>query len=82
MSIILGCIVGITVLFLLFKPMFGSADEFFSCVKYWLTPDIISLFRGRDHYWQDHWSELKLGVWLALGGGAGFLTTLGIDQLF
>lgn len=44
--------------------IFSTWEEFFECVKFWLTPDIISMFRGE--WVEDTWAELKLFAWLAL----------------
>jgi hypothetical protein len=44
------------------KWIFGSAEEFWDRVKFWLTPDILSMLRGE--YWRDYWSELKLALWI------------------
>ena len=78
--IILGCLIGVVVLVLLFKPIFGGLDEFLQCVKFWFTPDIISLFRGE--YTEDWLSEMKLGLWLAAGGIAGVLSYVGLAKMF
>jgi hypothetical protein len=41
---------------------FGTWDDFLEAVRYKLTPDIISLFRGE--YWEDWWAETKFSFWL------------------
>jgi len=79
-SIILGVIAGVGVLALLFKPFFGDRDGFIDCVKFWIKPDIFSLFSGE--YFQDRWSEMKLGLWFFLGGMAGFGVYAGLMKLF
>jgi hypothetical protein len=48
--------------------LFKDWDNFWDCVKFWLTPDIISLFRGE--WMEDQWAQMKLFVWLALCAGA------------
>lgn len=70
MAIAAGIVVGIIILAVLFKPLFGDGDGFVECLRYWLTPDILSLFRGE--WSEDWWSEMKLAVWLICGGGLGF----------
>ena len=56
----------------LFKLFFfGDFSGFWECVRYWLRPDIRSLFRGESV--EDAWSELKLFVWAALAAGCGVL---------
>lgn len=66
MSLIVSITCGLAVLALLFKPLFGTAEGFWECVKFWLRPDILSAFRGE--FWDDWWAEMKLFVWLGLGG--------------
>jgi hypothetical protein len=79
-SIILGVIAGVGVLVLLFKPFFGDRDGFFDCVKFWIKPDILSLFSGE--YIKDRFSELKLGLWILLGAMTGFGVYAGLMKLF
>jgi len=50
------------------KVFFGSWAEFFDTLRFWLTPDIVSAWRG--DYWADNWAELKLFVFMALCAGA------------
>jgi hypothetical protein len=66
----LAIFVGLVVLAVLFKPFFGDLKGFWDCLLYWLTPDIFSMLRGR--WGEDIFSELKLFIWLACGGGAGY----------
>ncbi|MFC2715417.1 hypothetical protein [Kingella denitrificans] len=56
---------------LLYMLLFEDWDDFLECVKFWLMPDIISMFRGK--YWEDVWAELKLLVWLGISIGVGAL---------
>lgn len=46
----------------LFKFFFDDIDEFYECLRYLFTPDIISLFRRE--YWKDHRHEFKLGIYI------------------
>ncbi len=48
---------------LYWKSFFGSWDKFGQCVKFWLTPNIISMFRGQ--YWEDRGAEMRL-VWFVI----------------
>ena len=64
-SVGVGIAAGVGVLVLMFKPIFGNAQGFGQCVKFWLTPDVFSLFRGE--YCEDRWNEMKLGLWIAMG---------------
>ena len=41
---------------------FPTLDDFWEAIKFWLTPDFISMFRGE--YWVDRWAELKLFFWI------------------
>jgi len=41
---------------------FRTWDDFWEAVRFWLTPDILSAFRGE--YWEDSWAEIKLGLWV------------------
>ncbi|MEZ6319182.1 MAG: hypothetical protein R3B49_10605 [Phycisphaerales bacterium] len=52
---------------LLGKAVFGDWSEFVECVKYWLTPDIISLVRGE--WSEDWWAEFKLFAWALVCAG-------------
>lgn len=53
-----------TVYRVLFKMVFSDSDDFNESVKYSLTPNIISLFRGE--FWKDRKSEFKLGAFIFL----------------
>lgn len=55
-------IVNIPVYFVLGKLFFPTWEDFKEAVLFWITPDIISAFRGE--FWEDWWAELKLGWWL------------------
>lgn len=46
----------------IFYFIFRDSDDFKESVKYSLTPDIVSLFRGK--YWKDWMGELKLSVFI------------------
>ncbi len=46
---------------------FDDWDDFFRCVRYWLTPDVISLFRGE--YMDDFWGSTKLVIFVILCAG-------------
>jgi hypothetical protein len=72
-------IVGVGVLVLMFRPFFSDRYEFWECIKFWLTPNFISLFRGE--YWEDVWGEMKLFLWLACGFVPGLLTYFGLAHI-
>ncbi len=63
-------VVNIPVCWFLGWIVFKTWEEFWDCVKFWLTPDIISLFRGE--WIEDQWAEMKLFLWIALCAGAVF----------
>ncbi len=54
----------LTVYKFLFNIIFLNRNDFNESVKYSLTPDIISLFRGQ--YWKDQMGELKLQIFFML----------------
>lgn len=72
LAILAGVVVAGVVGAVLFSLFFDGLDDFLECVRYYFTPDIVSLFRGE--YSEDRWSEIKLGVWIALSIGSGVLT--------
>jgi hypothetical protein len=41
---------------------FGDWDEFLESLWFWITPDIISLFRGE--WEQDWWAEIRFWFWI------------------
>lgn len=43
---------------------YGSWDNYWSAVKFWIIPDVISLFRGE--YVDDIWAELGLFFFVAI----------------
>ena len=54
----------------LWKPIFGSLDEFTECIGYWFTPDAWSFLNG--DYWEDFMAELKIALWLVPSIAVGF----------
>ncbi len=78
--IIISIIVGAAALVLSFKPFFGDFSGFLECVKFWIKPEIFSLFRGE--YFEDIWAEMKLGIWLLIGGAAGYGTYILLQKIF
>ena len=80
MAAIGGALVGGLVAWALFRPMFGTTDEFIDCVRFWLTPDAYSWFRGEGP--EDSWAELKLWLWLVVSGAMGAVTYAGLSGAF
>jgi hypothetical protein len=79
-AVVLAVVMASVIAALLFKPFFGDRDEFFRYLKFWLTPNIVSMFRGE--YWKDWLSEAKLGFWFAAAGLSAFVTYAGLMKLF
>ena len=77
--IALSIAAGLLTLALLFKPFFGDLGGFLECLRFWLTPDIFSLFRGE--WAEDWWAEMKLGMWLICGVAVGFAAYAGLTKL-
>lgn len=55
-------IVNIPIYFLLGWVVFGDWETFGECIRYALTPDIISWFRGEGL--EDFWAEMRLFFWV------------------
>lgn len=67
---IMGILVGIVTAILMYKVIFSGEDDFFECIRYWFTPDIVSMFRGQ--YWDDNWAQLKFFIWLGVSVAVGY----------
>lgn len=67
-ALVILLIVNLPVFWLFGWVLFREWDEFADCVRFWLTPDILSAFRGE--FINDMWAEMRLGLWVALCGGA------------
>ena len=77
--IVLG-VVNIPLYMFIGKLIFGDWADFWEAVKFWLTPDLFSLFRGE--YWDDWWAEIKLGFFIVACGGCVFGEYMLIHKLF
>jgi len=64
-----GVAAGMVTLVLSFKLFFRDLSAFGDALRFWFTPDVISMFRGE--WGEDFFAELKLGLWLFLGGLVG-----------
>jgi hypothetical protein len=53
-----------------YKMMFTDLADFADCVGYWLTPDILSAFRGE--WLEDASAQMRFMVFLGLVTAAGF----------
>ena len=61
-------VVNIPLYLILGKFFFDGWSGFWDAVKFWLTPDLFSAFKGE--YWDDWWAELKLGFFIVACGAA------------
>lgn len=77
---VVAILAGVLVLVGLFKPFFGGTDGFLECLRFWFTPDVVSLFRGE--WGEDQWAEMKIGFWLFLGVISGLAVYTGLERLF
>jgi hypothetical protein len=80
MILAISILVGVVVVLVLFQFFFDSFGDFLECVRYWLTPDIVSLFRGE--WAEDQWASMKLFVDCAVSIGSGLLTCFGLHKHF
>jgi hypothetical protein len=71
--------VNIPVYFGLGKLIFKTWENFWASIKFWLTPELFSLFRGE--YWDDCLAELKLGFWIVACGLCVFVEGMLIDKI-
>ncbi len=76
---ILGMVVALATGKLLFGLFFEDASDFLECLRFSLTPDLFSLFRGE--FIEDKFKSFKLGVFLVLTIGAGVLAFQGLNTL-
>ena len=79
MIIAAAIVVGALVAWLSFRLFFENFGDFLECVRYYLTPDIISWFRGE--WAEDWWAETKLFFYFGLSAGCGAVTYLGLHKL-
>lgn len=77
--LILG-VVNIPLYILVGKLFFRGWDDFWESIKFWFTPDILSLFLGQ--FWEDFFAELKLGLFLVTCGGCVYGEYALIHKLF
>ena len=77
--IVLG-VVNIPIYVLIGKVIFGCWSDFLEAVKFWLTPDSLSMFRGE--YTDDIWAELKLGFLIGVCGACVYFEYLFIQKVF
>ena len=66
-KIIFLVVVNSPLFMLIGKLLFGDWQKFREAVRFWLTPDFISIFRGE--WGDDFFAELKLGIFIAICAG-------------
>lgn len=76
-TVLLMATVDIPLFYLAGMVFFGSWDAFWSCVRFWLTPDILSMFRGE--FVDDWWAEFKLWLWFSSCAGLVWLELALLD---
>ncbi len=64
--------------YFLFSFFFKDWDDFWECVRFYFTPDFISLLRGE--WTEDWWASMKLGLYFALVAGASFGANVGLHR--
>jgi|TARA_B100000676_G_scaffold258073_1_gene266265 hypothetical protein len=71
-AIILGLVVGIGVMVVLYKPIFGDWEGFTEALGYTFKPDIWSWFNGE--LFEDFWNTFKFNIWWGSGLISGLVT--------
>ena len=61
-------VLGLPFILMMGKLFFGSWAGFFECLRFLLTPDIVSILRGE--WGTDQWGTAKLLLFLAITAGA------------
>jgi hypothetical protein len=65
---------------ILFRVFFPSPGDFKESLRYWFTPDIVSIFCGE--WSDDQWASMKLFLYVALSVGSGILTGVSLNKWF
>lgn len=64
---VLACVaVDLPLFVLIGKLFYNDIEDFLEGIRFWITPDIISAFRGE--YWDDLWEEWKLFAFISACG--------------
>ena len=79
LPIIAAMAVGILTSAMLFRPFFGEKKDFWECVGYSFMPDFLS-WLAKDLQ-RDYAKSMKLGIFLLICGGAGFLAYAAVESL-
>lgn len=78
-QITVALVTGAITFALLYKPFFGKEKDFWACVGYSFLPDFISWMD--KNLQRDYGKSLKLGCFLALSIGAGFIAFFVINKI-
>jgi len=70
MGIFCGVLAGSFMAYILYRLLFNTKQDFMECVRYWFTPDILSMIKG--NYFEDSWAELKLLLWAVPSIAVGY----------
>jgi hypothetical protein len=73
-------LIGSSMAGVLFRYFFDDFGDFMECVRFWITPDIISMFQGE--WLENEWASMKLLLYFGLSAGSGFGTYFGLHELF
>ena len=80
MAVVIAIVVGVVAATLLFPIFFRDRDDFTECLKYSLTPDIVSLFRRR--LLEDWFHSYRLSFYLFASSACGIGAYYLVSSLF
>jgi hypothetical protein len=78
--LVVAIVAGVGALLVIRKPLFGSEQYFQECVRFWLTPKLLSLLNGE--WLKDQGSRLMLLLWFGLASLVGALFYFILAMLF
>jgi hypothetical protein len=73
-------LIGSLMAWLLFRFFFDDFGDFMERVRFWITPDIVSMFQGE--WLENEWASTKLFIYVGLCVGSGIGTYFGPHKLF
>jgi len=80
MIMLTSVLIGLVTAGVLFRVFFDNVAEFLDCLRLYITPEIISAFRGE---WQESsWAYLKVLIYFGLSIGSGFLAHHSLARFF
>ena len=77
--VLIPLLVTLTVGKLVFRLVFDDTNDFWDCVRFSLTPNLISLSRGQ--FSEDIRKSMRLGFFMILVIGSGAITFVGMVEL-